>query len=66
MYGNHNNQFVDGMVLFFIIQLLVSIMKRKVNFVAAAVSVRRMIVGRLIKLTEAIPVERAQDLAYKG
>lgn len=40
--------------------------KRPISFIAAAVSCRRTFVGPLIKATGAIPVERPQDIAYKG
>jgi glycerol-3-phosphate O-acyltransferase/dihydroxyacetone phosphate acyltransferase len=39
---------------------------RPISFIAAAVSCRRTFVGPLIKATGAIPVERPQDIAYKG
>lgn len=40
--------------------------KREINFVAAAASIRRRIIGDLLKISGAIPLERAQDLAKKG
>jgi glycerol-3-phosphate O-acyltransferase/dihydroxyacetone phosphate acyltransferase len=39
---------------------------RPISFIAAAVSCRRTFVGPLIRATGAIPVERPQDIAYKG
>ena len=39
---------------------------RAISFIAAAVSCRRTFVGPLIRATGAIPVERPQDIAYKG
>ena len=39
---------------------------RPISFIAAAVSCRRTFVGPMIKATGAIPVERPQDIAFKG
>jgi len=47
-------------------QLLCAQIRREINFVAAAVSIRRRIIGDLLKISGAIPLERAQDLATKG
>ena len=47
-------------------QLLCAQIKREINFVAAAASIRRRIIGDLLKISGAIPLERAQDLATKG
>jgi glycerol-3-phosphate O-acyltransferase/dihydroxyacetone phosphate acyltransferase len=46
--------------------LLTSNIKRKVSFVSAAKSMRRNIIGPMLKASEAIPVERPQDVAWKG
>ena len=59
VYGNHNNQFVDGM-------LMKRICPRYINFITAAVSIRRPIIGPLLRAGGAIPLERAMDLAKKG
>ena len=40
--------------------------RRQINFIAAAVSVRRKVVGLFLKLAGVIPVERPNDLARKG
>lgn len=66
IYGNHNNQFVDGMVLTSPMQLLMRMTPRVVSFVAAAKSMRRPIVGKCIQMANAIPLERAQDVAVAG
>lgn len=50
----------------FLFKLLCAQTKREINFVAAAVSLRRRIIGDLLKISSAIPLERAQDLATKG
>jgi glycerol-3-phosphate O-acyltransferase/dihydroxyacetone phosphate acyltransferase len=63
VYGNHNNQFVDAMVSFFLIKLLIKSIPRIVHFLAAAKSMKRWVLGTLIKMSCAIPVERAVDLA---
>jgi len=57
--GNHNNQFVDGCILY-------STIKRDVRFMVAAKSMRRPVIGDMFRASKAIPVERAQDLAEKG
>lgn len=43
-----------------------NVLKRPVRFIAAAKSCRRPFLGAAIRATGAIPVERPQDLAYKG
>jgi len=43
-----------------------AILKRKISFIAAAKSCRRTFVGPLIRGTGAIPVERPQDVTFKG
>jgi glycerol-3-phosphate O-acyltransferase/dihydroxyacetone phosphate acyltransferase len=40
--------------------------KRPISFIAAGISCRRTFLGPLIRATGAIPVERPQDIAYKG
>ena len=39
---------------------------RKISFVTAAKSLRRNIIGPMLSASEAIPVERPQDVAVKG
>lgn len=56
---NHSNQFVDGCVL-------LSKLKRDIHFIGAAKSVRRPVIGHLLRLAKTIPVERAQDLQKVG
>lgn len=43
-----------------------NVIKRPISFIAAAKSCRRPLVGALIRGSGAIPVERPQDLSYKG
>lgn len=43
-----------------------NVVKRPISFIAAAKSCRRPFVGGLLRGSGAIPVERPQDLAYKG
>eukprot|EP00927_Polykrikos_kofoidii_P017338 TRINITY_DN1788_c0_g1_i1.p1 TRINITY_DN1788_c0_g1~~TRINITY_DN1788_c0_g1_i1.p1 ORF type:complete len:567 (-),score=85.79 TRINITY_DN1788_c0_g1_i1:31-1731(-) len=57
--ANHANQFVDPM-------MLISFLGRSVRFLIAAKSLRRPIIGHLARASNAIGVERAQDLAKKG
>jgi hypothetical protein len=57
--GNHQNQFVDGCVLY-------SVAQRDVRFMVAAKSMRRPLIGQLFQGGKAIPVERAQDKAILG
>jgi len=57
--SNHSNQFIDGV-------LLVSKLPRQIHFIGAAKSVKRPIIGDLMKALGVIPVERAQDIAHKG
>ncbi|CAK74407.1 unnamed protein product (macronuclear) [Paramecium tetraurelia] len=59
LYGNHNNQFIDPL-------LIISNMTRKINFIAAAKSMRKPIIGDIGKALGGIPVERPQDLAKIG
>lgn len=46
--------------------MLVSLMKRQVQFIAAAKSMRRAVIGHIGRALKSIPVERPQDLAVKG
>eukprot|EP00446_Apocalathium_sp_SHHI-4_P082107 CAMPEP_0177498598 /NCGR_PEP_ID=MMETSP0369-20130122/35667_1 /TAXON_ID=447022 ORGANISM="Scrippsiella hangoei-like, Strain SHHI-4" /NCGR_SAMPLE_ID=MMETSP0369 /ASSEMBLY_ACC=CAM_ASM_000364 /LENGTH=584 /DNA_ID=CAMNT_0018975829 /DNA_START=56 /DNA_END=1810 /DNA_ORIENTATION=- len=57
--ANHNNQFVDPMML------IVNI-NRVVRFLIAAKSLGRPMVGTFARMAQAIGVERPQDLAKKG
>jgi glycerol-3-phosphate O-acyltransferase/dihydroxyacetone phosphate acyltransferase len=43
-----------------------TVLNRPINFIAAAKSCRRTFLGPLIRGTGAIPVERPQDIAFKG
>jgi glycerol-3-phosphate O-acyltransferase/dihydroxyacetone phosphate acyltransferase len=43
-----------------------AVLKRNISFIAAAKSCKRTFVGPVIRGTGAIPVERPQDIAYKG
>lgn len=55
----HANQFVDGLIV------MAKVMEhsgRRISFLIAGKSYRRLFVGNLSKLTSPIPVERAQDL----
>eukprot|EP01137_Pigoraptor_chileana_P032330 Opistho-2@21541 len=58
--GNHNNQFVDALLLD---QCVGS---RKVRFLIAEKSFKRKLVGRFARWMESIPVSRAIDNASKG
>ncbi|EAS02043.2 glycerol-3-phosphate O-acyltransferase (macronuclear) [Tetrahymena thermophila SB210] len=57
--SNHNNQFVDAL-------LISSRMNRPVKFIVAAKSTRRPVIGQFSRALGGIPVERAQDLAKAG
>ncbi len=57
----HANQFVDPIV----VQKACS-KRNDIGFLAAAKTVRRKYVGKICKILQAIPVERAQDLAVLG
>ena len=46
--------------------LLVTLVKRPVKFIVAAKSMRRPVVGYFANKLGGVPVERAQDLAFKG
>ena len=56
----HANQFLDPFVV------MSGTGRSDVAFLAAATSVRKRVVGFLMRLLESIPVERAQDLAFDG
>lgn len=43
-----------------------TVLKRPISFIAAAKSCRRPFVGAMIRGTGAIPVERPQDIAFRG
>jgi glycerol-3-phosphate O-acyltransferase/dihydroxyacetone phosphate acyltransferase len=43
-----------------------TVLNRPISFIAAARSCRRTFLGPLIRGTGAIPVERPQDIAFKG
>ncbi len=43
-----------------------NVVDRPISFIAAAKSCRRTFVGACIRATGAIPVERPQDIAFKG
>jgi glycerol-3-phosphate O-acyltransferase / dihydroxyacetone phosphate acyltransferase len=47
-------------------QLLMNVVDRPISFIAAAKSCRRALVGAGLRATGAIPVERPQDIAFKG
>jgi hypothetical protein len=47
-------------------QLLMRKTPRVISFIAAAKSMRRPIVGDLIKMVHASPLERAQDISVAG
>jgi glycerol-3-phosphate O-acyltransferase/dihydroxyacetone phosphate acyltransferase len=55
----HANQFIDPCML----QITAG---RRIGFIAAAKSMRRLFVGLMAKCLNSIPVERPQDLAKQG
>lgn len=57
--GNHNNQFVDGL-------MLLTNCPREISFMIAQKSWDRPLVGFLARAFHCIPVARPQDMAYKG
>lgn len=57
--GNHNNQFVDGVIL-------LTNCDRQVSFMIAQKSFDRPVVGFLAKAFHCIPVSRPQDIAFTG
>ncbi|KAJ9456842.1 Glycerol-3-phosphate O-acyltransferase 1 [Diplonema papillatum] len=57
--GNHQNQFVDGMMLF-------TYCPRMPSFLIAEASMSRPVVGHVARFLNAIPVKRHQDTAVKG
>lgn len=58
--GNHNNQFVDALLLD------QSVGSRIVRFLIAEKSYKRKFVGKFAKAMNSIPVARAQDNAIRG
>eukprot|EP00411_Alexandrium_monilatum_P086009 CAMPEP_0175725048 /NCGR_PEP_ID=MMETSP0097-20121207/47563_1 /TAXON_ID=311494 /ORGANISM="Alexandrium monilatum, Strain CCMP3105" /LENGTH=692 /DNA_ID=CAMNT_0017032819 /DNA_START=1 /DNA_END=2079 /DNA_ORIENTATION=+ len=57
--GNHNNQFVDGVIL-------LTNCHREISFMIAEKSYQRPFVGFLARAFNCIPVSRPQDTAYAG
>lgn len=57
--GNHNNQFIDGLIL-------LCNCPRKISFMIAEKSYHRPFVGFLAKAFHCIPVVRPQDTAFAG
>jgi len=57
--GNHNNQFVDGVIL-------LTNCHREISFMIAEKSYKRPFVGFLARAFHCIPVSRPQDIAVKG
>ncbi|CAE7701714.1 SCT1 [Symbiodinium necroappetens] len=57
--GNHNNQFVDGL-------MLLTNCPREISFMIAQKSYDRPFVGFLARAFHCIPVARPQDMAYTG
>ena len=55
----HHNQFVDPL-------MVITASDRPIGFLAAAKSMRRLVVGFFSRALKAIPVERGQDLVFKG
>lgn len=49
-----------------LMKLLIRMTPRTINFISAAKSMRRPVIGPLIKMSGAIPLERAQDVAKPG
>ncbi|CDK25106.1 unnamed protein product [Kuraishia capsulata CBS 1993] len=59
----HANQFLDGALTMLALKKAVN---RPLHFVEAATSLKRQIVGKLSRMSGAIPVERPQDLLRPG
>ncbi|KAJ9453728.1 glycerol-3-phosphate O-acyltransferase / dihydroxyacetone phosphate acyltransferase [Diplonema papillatum] len=57
--GNHQNQFVDALMLF-------TAAPRRVGFIIAAKSLQKAVIGTVARLLDAIPVRRPQDESKKG
>ena len=57
--GNHQNQFVDGLMLF-------TMCPRDVRFLIAEKSTKRPIIGFFSRCLRAIPVKRRQDFEKPG
>ena len=58
-FCNHQNQFVDPLILLCMID-------RPISFIAAAISMKRLVIGYFASLMRAIPVRRPQDEAVLG
>ncbi|KAL1508277.1 hypothetical protein AB1Y20_004392 [Prymnesium parvum] len=56
----HANQFLDP----FVVQYAVG--RADLCFLAAAKTMRRRFIGAMARIVESVPVERAQDLVFKG
>lgn len=54
-YGNHQNQFIDAMIMR-------AHCGRSVRFIIAAKSMQRPVIGHFARLMEAVPVVRPQDV----
>eukprot|EP00005_Dracoamoeba_jomungandri_P008586 CAMPEP_0174266534 /NCGR_PEP_ID=MMETSP0439-20130205/30573_1 /TAXON_ID=0 /ORGANISM="Stereomyxa ramosa, Strain Chinc5" /LENGTH=598 /DNA_ID=CAMNT_0015353561 /DNA_START=1 /DNA_END=1797 /DNA_ORIENTATION=- len=54
--GNHNNQFIDVMIL-------LCHAGRQIAFVTAAVSLKRKVIGFFAKILQSIPVTRLRDIS---
>ncbi|KNC79327.1 hypothetical protein SARC_08276 [Sphaeroforma arctica JP610] len=61
--GNHQNQFVDAILLSAVIK---SEQNRGLRFIIAEKSYHRPLIGHLAKVMNSIPVARPQDSAKKG
>jgi glycerol-3-phosphate O-acyltransferase/dihydroxyacetone phosphate acyltransferase len=59
IYGNHNNQFADGL-------LMISKCSRRIRFLAAHKSMQRPLIGHFCKAFRSIPVKRAIDMLVPG
>ncbi|KAH0478745.1 MAG: hypothetical protein KVP17_001276 [Porospora cf. gigantea B] len=57
--GNHNNQFVDAV-------MLLASLPRYVRFMIAEASLQRAVIGNLAQFAGSIAVKRPQDCSYKG
>eukprot|EP00357_Protocruzia_adherens_P033072 CAMPEP_0115003976 /NCGR_PEP_ID=MMETSP0216-20121206/18932_1 /TAXON_ID=223996 /ORGANISM="Protocruzia adherens, Strain Boccale" /LENGTH=595 /DNA_ID=CAMNT_0002369885 /DNA_START=54 /DNA_END=1841 /DNA_ORIENTATION=- len=57
--GNHNNQFIDGMMIFAYCQ-------RESSLLVAEKSMHRRVIGDFAKLMNSIPVARPQDKVFNG
>lgn len=57
--GNHSNQLVDPC-------MILGYVKREISFLIAMKSWRLPVVGHLSRAMKSIPLERPQDVAFKG